>query len=298
MTQTVTYVYVLFLQSVLQCGQQSEPHYTYFVKIIPSDKKGDAQTFEWHNVHDTFHSPLLLREKLRESFQDKLPASGSLQVGYIAKRGNGKRWIEQEADLASMYKHFEASQTVTLFCEGRPKSQTTATANTGAKSRKRKASSYSDHEEEIDRLSIELSEKHGSKYNEQQYRLWARMIVNNQHDNMDEPPNIPIITGGVKRPPRKEPLSDALTSVATALTKALAPNTHSQNSPPRSPKCNSAGISPFSKAKISTQYISKLKSLQDLRECGVLSEGEFEEQKRFALNNIRSINRSTDDDSI
>ena len=27
--------------------------------------------------------------------------------------------------------------------------------------------------------------------------LWARMIVNNQHDDMEEPPNISIITGGI-----------------------------------------------------------------------------------------------------
>ena len=40
-----------FLHSVVQCGEQSQPHYTYFVKIIPSDKKVDAKIFEWHNVH-------------------------------------------------------------------------------------------------------------------------------------------------------------------------------------------------------------------------------------------------------
>ena len=48
-------------------------------------------------------SPLLRREKLWESFQDKLPASGSLQIGCIAKQDNGKRWIKQEAYLASMH---------------------------------------------------------------------------------------------------------------------------------------------------------------------------------------------------
>ena len=108
---------------MVQCGKQSQPHYTYMylVKIIPSDKKADATTLEWHNVHDIFPFPLLLREKLQESFHDKLPASVSLQICYITQQGNGKRWIEQ--DLASMYKHFETSQMVTLFCEGQPKSQ-------------------------------------------------------------------------------------------------------------------------------------------------------------------------------
>jgi len=90
-----------------------------------------------------------------------------------------------------MYKHFEHSGTITLFCEGHSKSL-------NANSRKCKASSYTDHEEDIDKLFLELKEKHGGKYNEQQLRQWARMIVNNQHDDMEEPPNIPIITGGIK----------------------------------------------------------------------------------------------------
>ena len=75
-----------------------------------------------------------------------------------------------------MYKHFEQSGTITLFCEGHSKSL-------NAKSRKCKASNYTDHEEDIDKLSLELKEEHGDKYNEQQLRLWARMIVNDQHDD-------------------------------------------------------------------------------------------------------------------
>ena len=206
---------------------------------------------------------LPLKKKLQETFGDKLPTADELQIGYIAKRG--KRWIEEEAYLTSMYKHFEHSGTITLFCEGHSKSL-------NAKSRKRKASNYTDHEEDIDKLSLELKEKHGDKYNEQQLRLWARMIVNNQHDDMEEPPNIPIITGGIKQLARKETLTDALTSVATVLTKALVQKTQPP-SPPSTPssKCL-AGISPTSKAKISTQYMSQLKCLQELRENGVLSE--------------------------
>ena len=122
-------------------------------------KKNDAKTFEWHDVHDVFTSPSSLNKKLQETFGDRLPTADEFQIGYIAKRG--KRWIEEEADLTSMYKHFKHSGTITLFCEGHSKS----------KSRKRKASNYTDHEEDIDKLSLELKEKHGDKYNEQQLRL-------------------------------------------------------------------------------------------------------------------------------
>ncbi len=58
-----------------------------------------------------------------------------------------------------------------------------------------------------------LWNKHGTKYNEKQFNLWARMIVNKQED-LGEPPNIPL-TGDIK----KETLSEG---AACAFAKALA----------------------------------------------------------------------------
>ena len=119
------------------------------------------------------------------------------------------------------------------------------------------------------------------------------MIVNNQHDDMEEPPNIPIITGGIKRPAKKQTSTDALISLAMFLTKALVQNSQSV-SPPSTPSSKHlAGLFPTTKARISTQCISQLKCLQELQKNGVLSEAEFEEQKTYTLDNIRSIN-STD----
>ena len=61
-------------------------------------------------------------------------------------------------------------------------------------------------------------------------------------------------------------------------------STHTPQSPLPS------GVSPASKAKLSSAYISQLRELQELRESGVLSEEEFQEQKMFALNNTRGDN--------
>ncbi len=97
---------------------------------------------------------------------------------HIARHGNGKCWFEQEADLSSMYAQFEHSTGITLFCAGRPESP-----NTQSTGRKWK-SSYDDHKDNVNKLSTELAEKHEGKYNERQLRLWARMIVNHQHDDM------------------------------------------------------------------------------------------------------------------
>ena len=53
------------------------------------------------------------------SFREKVPSSGDFPVGYITKRGNSKRWIEQGADLNSMYRQFESGDTITFFCDGK-----------------------------------------------------------------------------------------------------------------------------------------------------------------------------------
>ncbi len=64
--------------------------------------------------------------KLFESFREKIPSTTCFQIGYIAKRGNGMRWIEDSPDLRSMYKQLD---TITLFCEGRADDSTTSGGN-------------------------------------------------------------------------------------------------------------------------------------------------------------------------
>ena len=226
-----------------------------------------------------------------------MPSSGDFPVGYITKRGNSKRWIEQAADLNSMYKQFESGDTITFFCDGKSE-------KSGENKRKRKCatedtsdSAHGDHEQQIKKIALDLADMHGEKYNDNQFRLWARMMVNKQHNDMDHPPNIPLITGGVKKHARKESLTDAISGAATAFAKALASHRASPQKPTQ--PCAAAtyaintGVSPSSKARLSGQYIEQLKSLQELRESGVLSEEEFEEQKTFALQNIRCLNKST-----
>jgi len=44
-----------------------------------------------------------------------------------------------------------------------------------------------------------MADIHGEKYNDNQFRLWAQMMVNKQHNDMDHPPNIPLTTGGAKK---------------------------------------------------------------------------------------------------
>lgn len=264
-----------------------QPSVKYLVRIIPV-KKSEAVTLEWHGEHTVFTSPTTLKMKLMDSFKDKLPSSPDLiLLGYVAKRG-GKRGIEKELDLSSMYKQFDTGDPVTLYCEVK---------SAASDKRKRKSptepeSDMEDHETEVKKAADKLKKIHGEdKYDSRQLTLWGRMIVNNQWKSYDDPPDVPLITGGARKCPRRESFSEAITGAAVAFAKAISPPTNQQSTSQTPPKIPiQSGVSPMSKARLSSEYITQLKSLQELHECGVLSDEEFLEQKSFALDNIRSMN--------
>ena len=55
-------------------------------------------------------------------------------------------------------------------------------------------SAHGDHEQQIKKITLELADMHGEKYNvDNQFKLWARMMVNKQYDDIDHHPNIPLI---------------------------------------------------------------------------------------------------------
>ena len=80
-----------------------------------------------------------------------------------------------------------------------------------------------DREEDLESIYSELQEKHGDSYSGPQLRLWARMIVSGTHDDVEEPPRVPIIIGMVPNHHKQETLFDALAGAATALVKGFCP---------------------------------------------------------------------------
>ena len=260
----------------------------YLVRIIPV-KKSEAITLEWHGEHNVLTSPTTLKMKLMDTFKNKLPSTPDLiLLGYIAKRG-GKRGIEKELDLTSMYKQFDTGDPITLYCE--IKSATTSDPKRKRKTPTESESDIEDHETEVKIAVDKLKEIHGEeKYDSRQLMLWGRMIVNKQWKSYDDPPDVPLITGGARKFPRRETFSEAMTGAALAFAKAISPQTNQQSTAQAAKTPVQSGVSPMSKARLSSEYITQLESLQELRDCGVLSDEEFLEQKSFALNNIRSIN--------
>ena len=264
--------------------------YNYLVRFINPDQKSKFVTKIWHDVHEKFSSATALKLKLVDTFEEKLPSFSDLECGYFEK--NAKRWIEDNQDLQAMYR--QLSDEITLWCEGCP-SEDSQRKKTG---KKRKADDIDDKtnedsvvktkraakEERIDSTTQQLREIHGETYSGPQLRLWARMHLNGQHDSLEEPPRIPLFTGSTSsnKGSKRDSLSDALTSAATAVVGIL---THKDGT-----ETTGGKMSPAKRARVSGQYLDHLEKLKHLQESGVLSNEEFEEQKSFALKNIRQLN--------
>ena len=92
--------------------------------------------------------------------------------------------------------------------------------NENEKSPAESESDVEDHETEVKKAAEKLLEIHGKdKYDNRRLTLWGRMIVNKQCTSYDDPPDVPLITGGAKKCgakkiPRRESLSEAMTRAA------------------------------------------------------------------------------------
>ena len=105
------------------------------------------------------------------------------------------------------------------------------------------------------------------------------MYVANTHDDLDNPPKVPMITGSVKHQPQKESLSDALANAASAIAKAFS-STQNIDIPPSTPSKT---------VSIRMQNLEQLRCLQKLREEGTLTEEEFLSQERIVLTSLNKL---------
>lgn len=148
-------------------------------------------------------------------------------------------------------------------------------------------------EEEVETLFCELRDKHSGKFSVLQLRLWERMVATGIHDDLEEPPQVPMITGITPKRAKKETLSDALTPLAKAITKAFTGN-QASSTPEKcavaSQQTSQCGISPAKVADVRMKNLEQVKFLQQLYEDGILSHAEFIKQKGIVLDLLRKLN--------
>ncbi len=123
-------------------------------------------------------------------------------------------------------------------------------------------------------------------------RQWARLIQSGQHDDYDNPPAIPLITGSpAPAKAKKESVTDALTGAATAFVTLLqSKDSHSSAETPLLRKVGMHNyISPMKSTQIRRSCLEDLKKMKELLKDGVLTEEEFAAEKQGILATVKSL---------
>lgn len=215
----------------------------------------------------------------------------NFHLGFIEGRST-QHWIVAREDLNTMYTSAKDGE-ITLWCDKKVdplesvnQSRKRKNSDTQDGTPATKASKADDREEELLQIIDQLTTQHSENYTVPQLRLWAKYIQSKRHDSYEEPPNIPLITGtpdSRSKSTRKESFGDALAGAATAIVRALKPQ-----SPKSMTTCNS--FSPNSHATLRRKHLEDLRTLHSLLEDGVLTDEEYREQKQSILSTLRQLN--------
>lgn len=265
--------------------------YCYKVKVFNQKKKKDYVVREIYHFHGKFASMMHMKKILSEELVEDISV-----IGYFEGKQHTKRWLVSEDDLQRMYLKFNGREEIFLWCNAKDDSENTAPAkpknhsDSVATSTRRQAK-----EDELDSIFKELKEKHEDKYSIPQLRLWARMISCGTHDDVDEPPHVPLIVGAPQpKRQKQESLTSALVGAATAFANAISPkpNPGSPSTPTtRGQSTSRMGLqlSPGRAADVCMKNLEQLRFMQKLVDDGILSQEEFLEQKHCIMEALRKI---------
>ena len=269
----------------------------YRVRIINPQSKRDYMDLTWHNLNEKFDFVLQLRQKLIESFPEYVPATLSFHTGYLVGRGSQKRWIVRSEDLQKMYECFYDGDEIKLWCDGKCKGYTQGKKRKSEEdiSELEPSTKRDSHSEVEKETRTSLEKKHCDKYSGPQYTLWAKFIRMGRHDDYDNPPAIPLMTGQQKGhvKSKKESVSDALAGAASAIANVLTGKSTLPSSPAKSSSQSLHSLSPNNQANLRRKHLGDLRMLSQLLDDGVLTMDEFQEQKSNILSGLKKLTFTT-----
>ena len=292
-------------QPVQSQSASTDVSYSYCVKLLNPVRKKDSVTRELRKFRGRFRSMMEMKVRLMEEFEEHIPDTTKLSLGYMEGRQSTKRWICCEDDLRAMYTAYASSpqREIVLWCDSRdcdedpPKNKRRKTGETMTK--------REETEQRVLDVAEELKDMHRDKMNlsEVQYRLWARMLVTGVHSSKDNPPQVPMIMGSTPRRPvtsQKKELEESLISTAATIVKASVAQNSPCSSIVQSPQINQTlnegaapqralGISPGKISEIRSKSYTQLAPLKHLDEDEVLTLNEFEEQKEMILTGLKKL---------
>jgi hypothetical protein len=238
--------------------------YSYKIKILSRARKKPI-TKQLYRLTKKFNTVEDMKVSvMRELKEEKLNGD----IGYFEAKQSTKRWVFEKEDIDEMYKKHSAGEIYLWYdkdTEDEPTMKRRKEESTGCSRRQEK-------ENNIEKAYEELRLKHKDSFKSTQLKLWARMIINDLHESYDDPPNVPLITGMTKQKRR-----DATTTPARAV------------SPPTNTLAHVNIMSPGRCADVRMKNLQQLRYLQQLHQDNVLTESEFEEQKKKVLEALRTL---------
>jgi len=270
------------------------------LKVINPANKKDAKNFVLR-PSDEIQTPQQLRDEIVKQFGDKVPHTNDFEVGYF--RGQHKVWIMTDDDLADAWSILRKG-TGSLWCHGVRKS-TKQPDSSGEESdvpdepplKKTKThkniSATEEKKRRVEDVKQKLVDKHGGEYSTMQYRLWAEMVAIGTHTSLDNPPRVPMFTGGrtkAKQNSTNTDMTTVFTSMAEAVIGALKPSPQPGSTSGGAVNDPAVGHpSPGKIADVRSKYIQQLRELHSLFEIGALTDKEFSEQKLPILDQLKKF---------
>ena len=215
--------------------------------------------------------------------EEHVSQNPKFNIGYYEGQQHCKIWLACKDDFALMYKKYPKGE-ITLWCDGRGEEED---EDVGTKKRKKadgdKVTRRQEREDEIDDVVKQLKEKHKDLYTLPNYRLWARSVCGNLHDDLDTPPDLPSFQGhtAAKKAPR-ESLQDALTGAAVTFAKVFKDD--------RVVEPAEKSAAEMSKIELRMKNFEQLRYVQQLFNDGILTDAEYNEQKETILLSLRKLN--------
>lgn len=258
--------------------------YSYKVKVFNPTKRKAAVIRQLHDFKGQFKTVAQLKAQIFQELADELPKDASADVGYFEGKQSSKIWIVSIKDLDSMYQKAKNENDFFLWIQT---SDSDSDGNEPVKKKKKSGSSRQEKEGEVDEIYEKLKKKHDGSYTSPQLKLWARMVHCGTHDDYDDPPQVPMITGTQPKNHKKDSFTAAITGAAEAVAKVLSPQPVSLMS--SSESSGNMGISPGKSTELRMKNLEQLRVLQQLYEENILSDSEFSEQKSIVLKALRKL---------
>lgn len=250
----------------------SQKKYKYKVTVLNVGKRSKKSITRYlHQFSARFSSITEMKVHILEEMGDDLPGNINFELGYYEKRST-KCLVTSSEDLDRMYDIFKFSPEIPLWCD--------ADQGGGSdKSRKRKRDAELD-EDNVEKIYQELKKKHSNLYTVPQYRLWARMLHCDTHDNYDVPPSIPMFSESQPKKKKELPIGDGVVVISRSAMSPLSVQT---------PDVRTVGVSPGRSVDLRMKNLEQLRCIQNLFDDSILSLEEFKEQKQAILDSIRKL---------